>query len=185
MADSNITKHALASALKELMNDIPFEKVNVGQICEKCGMNRKSFYYHFKDRYDLMNWIFDTDFITLMLNRPADSWDFFHVLCNYFYENRSFYCKALRVTGQNSFSEHFREFLHPLLQSRIEEIMGSKNVPPLCINFFADGIVCSIERWLLDKDCMPPDQFFSTIKTLIQSSAAEVCRNMNQDTKDN
>ena len=62
MADSNITKRALAAALKELMEQKPFSKINVAEICEKCGMNRKSFYYHFKDKYDLVNWIFDMDF---------------------------------------------------------------------------------------------------------------------------
>ena len=45
-------------ALKGLMAEMPFEKINVSQICERCGMNRKSFYYHFKDKYDLVNWIF-------------------------------------------------------------------------------------------------------------------------------
>ena len=42
MADSNITKRALAAALKELMEQKPFSKINVAEICEKCGMNRKS-----------------------------------------------------------------------------------------------------------------------------------------------
>ena len=51
MADSNITKRALATSLKELMVEQPFEKINVAQICERCNMNRKSFYYHFKDKY--------------------------------------------------------------------------------------------------------------------------------------
>ena len=48
MADSNITKHALAAALKTLMADRPFAKISVGDICEACGMSRKSFYYHFR-----------------------------------------------------------------------------------------------------------------------------------------
>ncbi len=56
MADSNITKQALATSLRELMEEVPFDKINVAQICERCGMNRKSFYYHFKDKYDLVNW---------------------------------------------------------------------------------------------------------------------------------
>ena len=66
MADSNITKRALATSLKELMAEQPFGKINVAQICERCNMNRKSFYYHFKDKYDLVNWIFDTEFIELL-----------------------------------------------------------------------------------------------------------------------
>ena len=33
MADSNITKSALASALKELMETTPFAKITVSDIC--------------------------------------------------------------------------------------------------------------------------------------------------------
>ena len=54
MAESNITKQALANGLKELMAVHPFEKISIGQICDKCHMSRQSFYYHFKDKYDLI-----------------------------------------------------------------------------------------------------------------------------------
>ena len=103
MADSNITKHALAEALKGLMAEMPFEKINVSQICERCGMNRKSFYYHFKDKYDLVNWIFDTEFISLIRDenlenvrtRYKERWAFIEKTCRYFYENHDFYRKAV------------------------------------------------------------------------------------------
>lgn len=81
MPDSNITKKALAMAMKELMEQIPFSKISVSDICEKCGMNRKSFYYHFKDKYDLVNWIFDVEFFQAVhvrdYNLPNWSWRFF------------------------------------------------------------------------------------------------------------
>ena len=64
MADSNITKRALALALKELIKTHPIEKISVGNICDVCGMNRKSFYYHFQDKYELINWIYYTEFFT-------------------------------------------------------------------------------------------------------------------------
>ena len=69
MADSNITKKALATALKDLMSEMSFEKITISDICEKCDMNRKSFYYHFKDKYDLVNWIFDTEFMAVVLKK--------------------------------------------------------------------------------------------------------------------
>ena len=65
MAESIITKKALATSLKDLLETMPFEKVTIADICEGCGMNRKSFYYHFRDKYDLVNWIFDTEFLEI------------------------------------------------------------------------------------------------------------------------
>ena len=80
MADSNITKRALALAMKELMKTTPFSKISVGDICEKCEMNRKSFYYHFKDKYDLINWIYSTEFISNIQDKIYDSeWDFMYL----------------------------------------------------------------------------------------------------------
>ena len=77
MADSNMTKRALAAALKELMGEMPFAKITVADICEKCDMNRKSFYYHFRDKYDLVNWIFDNEFIAaVQRERDKDVWEF-------------------------------------------------------------------------------------------------------------
>lgn len=61
MPYSNATKQAFADALRKLLEQKPFAKISVSHICEECGMNRKSFYYHFKDKYDLVNWIFDTE----------------------------------------------------------------------------------------------------------------------------
>ena len=56
MSDSNLTKKALAAALKQIMTEVPFPKISVGDICEACGMSRKSFYYHFKDIGDVIDW---------------------------------------------------------------------------------------------------------------------------------
>ena len=180
MADSNVTKRALASALKELMDEVSFKKISVADICEKCDMNRKSFYYHFRDKYDLVNWIFDTEIIALLQKQPTNEpWFILEETCRYFYNNRSFYRKALQVKGQNSFSEHFREFLLPLLTDHIEkEIFCGKPVPALCIDFFADGIVCTIERWILDKNSIPPEEYVNTIRKLVENTAAYIYKDM-------
>ena len=77
MADSSITKRALAQAMKDLMAKQPFAKISVGDICETCGMNRKSFYYHFRDKYDLVNWIFDSEFLaSVQAAEFGTSWNF-------------------------------------------------------------------------------------------------------------
>ena len=124
LSDSNITKKALATALKDLMQTQPFEKVSVGEICEACELNRKSFYYHFKDKYDLVEWIFHSEFIaTVSAAKVTDRWSFVRTLCDYFYLERAFYSNLLRLTGQNSFRQYFSEYLfqivEPFLRPRI------------------------------------------------------------------
>lgn len=185
MADSNITKHALATALQELMMELPFEKINVGQICQRCDMNRKSFYYHFKDKYDLVNWIFDTGFIAWIKDeRPGSSydehWAFIEKACDYFYQNRVFYRKAMQIKGQNSFIDHFREYICPLLLDRLAFLLGSATIDEFTMGFLSDTAICAMERWLLSKDCIPAGQFVGKIKDLMEKSAVSISREIGQ-----
>ncbi|MGN0628897.1 MAG: TetR/AcrR family transcriptional regulator C-terminal domain-containing protein [Oscillospiraceae bacterium] len=174
MADSNITKRALAEALRELMEEKNFSKISVADICEKCGMNRKSFYYHFRDKYDLVNWIFDTDFISIMRRHESgDSREILEALCEYFYENRTFYRKAIKVEGQNSFIEHYREILYALLYSRLSEMTKEENVGEFQMNFFCDAGVMTFQRWLLEPDCMKPDEFLEQLRKCLQCLAEQ------------
>ena len=184
VADSNITKRALATALRELMQEVHFDKIQVAHICERCDMNRKSFYYHFKDKYDLVNWIFDTEFITIAMESasemPADDhWELIERACNYFYENRDFYRKALRIKGQNSFSDHLREYCFPMIKIRVARLIGDDAAEDFTINFFTDAMICAIERWLLDKECLPPVQLVSKLKQIIQGGAVAIYQEMN------
>lgn len=175
MANSNITKQALSTALKEIMEEVPFDKIRIADICQRCDMNRKSFYYHFKDKYDLLNWIFDTEFISFAkdlsqaeeINERVDA---LQNICNYFYENRDFYRKALQTEGQNSFPEHFREFIIPILKLRIEYLFGN-NADEFTLSFFTDTAVGTMKRWLLDENCMPPDEFMNKLMHLVQQGA--------------
>lgn len=56
MANSNITKKALAQSLKELGSTKILDKITVADITNHCGVNRQTFYYHFNDKYELLNW---------------------------------------------------------------------------------------------------------------------------------
>ena len=53
---SQVTKRALEQSLKNLLLKKPLTKITVGDITEDCGINRMTFYYHFKDIYDLVEW---------------------------------------------------------------------------------------------------------------------------------
>ena len=50
------TKYALENSLKKLLLQKPLNKITINDITEDCGINRMTFYYHFKDIYDLVEW---------------------------------------------------------------------------------------------------------------------------------
>jgi len=149
-------------------------------------MNRKSFYYHFKDKYDLLNWIFDTEIIAFAKKRSyTEQFDQrverFRDICNYFYENRKFYRRALMVEGQNSFSSHFREYAMLVLRERISYYMQGEEFDDFELNFFADAALGTIERWLLDKNCMPPDEFIDRLLNIIRRGCEALHKELNQE----
>ena len=53
---SQVTKRALEQSLKNLLLKKPLNKITVADIADDCGINRMTFYYHFKDIYDLVEW---------------------------------------------------------------------------------------------------------------------------------
>lgn len=174
MADSSYTKRTLAAAMKQLMACEPFSKISVGEICQACQMNRKSFYYHFQDKYDLVNWIFQTEFIAVVQRQDySNLWDGVADLCRYFYENRAFYSNALSVSGQNSFSDYFREMLFPLLRSCSSELLscsGDAAAADFFATFYSDAIIMSLLRWLSDRHCLPPEQYTARLRTALEHS---------------
>lgn len=186
MADSNITKRALASVFKKLMEEMPFSKISVSDICERCQMNRKSFYYHFKDKYELVNWIFDTEFLDAIHEQGVKTgWDILSILCHYLYANKEFYRRALKIEGQNSFEEHFRETLGMIVSRQLEDLiqihagefapeLSQQDVQTFVTALVTDGVVSAIVRWLMDKKPMSADIFLQLLRSFIHKMSDKV-----------
>ncbi|MGN1405586.1 MAG: TetR/AcrR family transcriptional regulator C-terminal domain-containing protein [Erysipelotrichaceae bacterium] len=169
MPDSNITKRALANTLKELMKEKSFAKISVTDICERCGMNRKSFYYHFEDKYDLVNWIFDMDYLAIIKKHAReDSWTIIRELCEHFYAERNYYRKVLKIEGQNSFREHFHDFLYSLFRARLSDLTKVEGIKEFQLNFFSDAVVDTFNRWLTSPNPITPEEFISEFKLCLE-----------------
>ena len=58
---ASTTKESLGAALKQMLTVKPIDKITVKDLVEICGVNRQTFYYHFDDVYDLLEWVFEED----------------------------------------------------------------------------------------------------------------------------
>ena len=67
------TRQIILHTLTELMNEKPLSKITVKDIVERCGVNRNSFYYHFRDIPDAVEAMVKeelNDISRLMAHRP-------------------------------------------------------------------------------------------------------------------
>ena len=73
---SQTTKRALEASFKKLLLEKPLNKITINDITEDCGVNRMTFYYHFKDIYDLVDWILAEDAAKVLVHGAKPIWTF-------------------------------------------------------------------------------------------------------------
>lgn len=177
MPGSNITKRVLAQTFKELVCRESFEKVSVSDICDACQVSRKTFYYHFQDKYALMEWIFETEFVNVMRDDPVqDRWAIIDALCQYLYRERKYYGKLMQFQGQNSFRRYFHDFLFSFVErfitlepDVIREIAGNGSITPeetqaFYSRFLADAVLIAVFRWLSEGTQIPAGEFVGLLR---------------------
>ena len=72
---SQMTKRALEASLKKLLLQKPLNKITISDIAEDCGISRMTFYYHFKDIYDLVEWVCVEDAARALAGKKTyDTW---------------------------------------------------------------------------------------------------------------
>ena len=127
------TKQAMYHALKKLITTKSINKITIKDITDTCGLNRQTFYYHFKDIYDLLEWSFQEEFrfIDSYLQKPEYTWEeIFAVSVKYISQNK-YICQCivcglardqLILSLHNSIYEIVRKIiLHSLPQNQIPE----------------------------------------------------------------
>lgn len=168
MADSMLTKKALAFALKAQLCEEPLDKISIGEICERCNLNRKSFYYHFDSKPDLVNWIFDTEFFNdVDTDSDSLSWQDLETLCGYLYDHKNFYRKVLKSQEAGFFTSHLKELIEPILNSKLREITESNFITDFQLIFFTDAFIFTISRWLTDSKIISHEEFYHKLISCI------------------
>lgn len=186
---SDLTKRALAASLRTLLTGTPLDKLTVRAIAEKAGVSRKTFYYHFKDIYDLLEWsLVDEGKRVLEGHTTAETWQQgLYSVFAYFQENRAAVLNLYRPLqkGDALLERHITQVLLPLLERIFNEQPGCHKVSTenrqWILDFYSVGLVRLFLRWI--GDGMHPDAkkmaeklgllFSGSMESLIQRCAEE------------
>ncbi|MGB4658135.1 MAG: TetR-like C-terminal domain-containing protein [Mobilitalea sp.] len=184
---SDTTKRALAASLKKLLLEKPLDKITVIDITDDCEVNRQTFYYHFKDIFDLVEWIYISEANKALGDKKtSDTWQQgFLQIFEYIQEN-----KALVTNTYHSISrEHLERFLYnetyQLLIGVIEEkaeSMAVRDVDKTFIaNFYKYAFVGIVLEWIRTGMHENPSAIIGRLNILIQGDITKALENFRTD----
>lgn len=153
MSESLITKKAIAEALKMTCKVKNIDKISISDITKCCGLNRQTFYYHFQDKYELLNWIYYNElFVKAIEGISFENWsERIYILLESMKEEKSFYINTIK-----SCDEYFKEYLlnitNVLFNGAIEKLDEKNKLPEdakkFISQFYSFGICGVILSWV-------------------------------------
>ncbi len=123
------TKKAMVDSLKKFMEKKPLSKITVSEIVADCGMNRKTFYYHFEDIQALLKWMLEQEAIQVVksFDLLLDYEDAINFVLDYVEQNKHILNCAYDSMGRGELKRFFYNDLNGMMLTiitRLEEILG-------------------------------------------------------------
>jgi probable dihydroxyacetone kinase regulator len=176
------TKKALAAALKKQMEKKLLSKVTVSEIIKDCGVNRKTFYYHFEDIYALLKWMLEQEAIEVVkqFDLMVDYREAIIFIMDYIDENKHILNCAYDSMGRdelkrflcNDFDEVIRSLINTAEKSEGKTLdMDFKNF--VC-DFYTEACAGVIIKQLRNKSIGERDKTINHLVNICKSSLPHV-----------
>ncbi|MDQ1912176.1 TetR/AcrR family transcriptional regulator [Paenibacillus sp. GD4] len=161
------SKKLIYSALLELMEEKGFDAITVGDITSRGGLNRGTFYLHYRDKYDLLEQ-YQQEVLgglfkhmskispEMIAQHPSAETppQIIQNIFEYIGDNSAFFRVMLGPKGDPACVSMIRERLESYMHSRFKEIQpaeGKELVPrEYLIAYVSNANLGVIQRWLTD-----------------------------------
>ena len=175
---SQVTKRALEQSLKNLLLKKPLTKITVGDITDDCGINRMTFYYHFKGIYDLVEWSCLEDAKRALDEKKTyDTWQ--QGLLQIFkavQENKPFILNVYRCVHREQVEKYLQPLVDQLLLNVINEEAAGITVRDEDKQFIAQVysymFIGLMLDWIKDDMREDPQQIVEKLSKLIKGSVS-------------
>lgn len=188
---SDITKRALEASLKKLLLQKPLDKITINDIAEDCGINRMTFYYHFKDIYDLIEWSCVEDARRALEGKKTyDTWQqgfiqIFHAVR----ENKVFVMNVYRCVSREQVEKYLVPLTDQLIMGVIAERSAGMTVREEDKQFIAQvhsySFVGLMLDWIKDDMRAEPELLVNKLALVIQGSISAALERFRTDRPSN
>lgn len=154
------TKEVIYRSFHELLHEQCVKDITVQDILDKGNICRSTFYRHFHDKYDLMNWFYQFNVRQIYINGKSFSEIQLETI-KFYYQNMRYFQKILTYQGQNS----FRQFIYQegviLISDFIKGRASINTLSPdldFAIKMFNYGAFEMTSEWLISANKMTPEE---------------------------
>lgn len=187
---SQITKRALEQSLKNLLQQKPLSKITISDITEDCGISRMTFYYHFKDIYDLVEWACAEDAARALQNKKTyDTWQqgfvqIFHAVR----ENKVFVMNVYRCVNREQVEKYLVPLTDQLIMGVITECAAGMTVREADQQFIAQvysyAFVGIMLDWIRDDMRADPEELVNRLAMVIHGGITQALERFRTDRPD-
>ena len=170
---SQVTKRALEESLKRMLLKKPVNKITISDITEDCGINRMTFYYHFKDIYDLIEWVFVEDAANSLDGKKTydTCQQGFLQIFQAVLDNKPFIQNVYNSVSREQVETYLYTLTHNLLMGVIEEKAEGIEIRDTDKNFIADfykfAFIGLLLDWIKNGMRKDPQQIVDQLSILI------------------
>lgn len=170
---SQITKRALEESLKRMLLKKPVNKITISDITEDCGINRMTFYYHFRDIYDLIEWACVEDAAKALDGKKTyDTWQQgFLQIFQAVLDNKPFIQNVYNSVSREQVETYLYTLTQNLLMGVIEEKAEGIEIRDTDKNFIADfykfAFIGLLLDWIKNGMRKDPQQIVDQLSILI------------------
>jgi len=179
-----LTKIEIAKALKDLLEEKNLTKITINDIAQRAGINRQTFYYHFRDIIDLLEWMWQEDEKRLFDNRfTYDTWEQrFIGVFKEFQDNRTFIMNVYKNAPSELLTTHLYNLVYPMIHEVVSEKaqgIGAKEEDIAFItNFYKISFVALVKDWIRNDMEEDPEQIVTKVGTLLQGTIVHTLNNL-------
>ena len=151
----------LSQALFSLLEENPFEKITLTQLCDASMVPRSTFYRYFEDKYDLLYYCLQTFFETVRLDRDimylkdGKGHAFVDKLISVIDQNKDSFTKICRTNKNGIFMDILRNYLMQIIEQILHQLQKEgcalKISQPVFTDLLAD-LYLSMAKCYLEAD---------------------------------
>ncbi len=171
---SDLTKRAFEVSLKKLLREKSLNKITIQELADDCHVNRMTFYYHFKDIYELVEWCCLEDAKKYLEEKNSYAiWkDSFLRIFKGLQEDKIFIISVNHSIGREFLENYLFSITYKLLMDVVEERACGIDIDmkdkEFIAGFYKYAFVGTVLEWIKNDMSEKPEKIISHIDILLE-----------------